>query len=92
MSNDSEQLQQRVEELEREVAALKSGPGRRGVRKRSANYLWGLPLYDIAFGPDPDRKEVRGHARGIIAMGDIATGIFAVGGLARGFFAFGGLA
>jgi hypothetical protein len=92
MSDDSEQLQKKVEALEREVAALKCGLGRRGVRKRSANSLWGLPWYDIALGPDTDKNEVRGHARGIIAIGDIATGIFAVGGVARGFFAFGGLA
>lgn len=92
MPEDSEQLQQKVDALEREVAALKCGSGGRGVRKRSRNYVWGLPLYDIAVGPDPDKNEIRGHARGIIAIGDIATGILALGGLARGFVAFGGLA
>ena len=91
MSDDTE-LQRKVEALEHEVAALKSGLVRRGVRKRSANYLLGLPLYDIAIGPDPEKNEVRGHARGIIAIGDIATGVVAMGGLARGFVAFGGLA
>ena len=83
MSDDSERLQQKVDELEREVAALKFGSGRRGVRKRSTKYIWGLPLYDIALGPDPDQDQVRGHARGIIAIGDIATGVLAMGGVAR---------
>lgn len=92
MADDSEQLQQKVDALEREVAALKYVSSRPGVRKRSRNYVWGFPLYDIAIGPDPDKSEVRGHARGIIAVGDIATGIVAIGGLARGFVALGGLA
>ena len=81
-----------LDELEREVAALKFGSGRRGVRKRSTKYIWGLPLFDIALGPDPDQDQVRGHARGIIAIGDIATGVLAMGGVARGFIALGGLA
>ena len=54
--------------------------------------MFGLPLWAIAIGPDWERGEMRGHARGIFALGDIATGWFAFGGLARGFFAFGGLA
>ena len=64
MSDDSEQLQRKVEALEREVAALKHGARRRGVRKRSQRYVFGLPYYDIALGPDPNANEVRGHARG----------------------------
>ena len=90
--NESDRLQQRVEVLEQEVARLKQGGVRRGVRKRSGRSLWGLPLYDIALGPDPDRQEVRGHARGIIAIGDIATGVVALGGVARGLIALGGVA
>lgn len=92
MPDDSEQLRQRVDELEREIAALRQGAGRRGVRQRSPNCVWGLPLYDIALGPDPDKNQIRGHARGIIAIGDIATGILALGGVARGFIAIGGVA
>ncbi len=64
----------------------------RGIRKRSKATLFGLPLLDIAMGPDPATGEMRGHARGIIAIGDMATGGFAFGGLARGLIAFGGLA
>lgn len=93
MKDDSEQLKQRIAALEREVTALKSrGFQYRGLRKRSSRSLWGLPLYDIAMGPDPAKGELRGHARGIIAIGDIATGVLALGGVARGIFAFGGLA
>ena len=61
------------------------------VRRQSASTLFGLPLWAVAFGPDPERGELRGHARGIFAFGDIATGWVAFGGLARGIVAFGGL-
>ena len=64
----------------------------KGVRKNSETTLWGLPLVSIAFGPDFDNDELRGHARGIIAIGDIATGVLAIGGLARGGIAIGGAA
>ena len=63
-----------------------------GIRKHSQATLFGLPLVSIAIGPDPDQGESRGHARGIIAIGDIATGVLAVGGVARGGFAIGGVA
>ena len=64
----------------------------RGVRRQSTLKFCGLPLWAIAIGPDPERGELRGHARAIFALGDIATGWVACGGLARGIFAFGGLA
>jgi hypothetical protein len=64
----------------------------RSVRHASGREFLGLPLYAIALGPDPERGEARGHARGVIAIGDIATGIVAIGGWARGVFAVGGLA
>ncbi len=93
MKEDSDQLKQRVAALEREVAALKSRSfPYRGIRKRSNRCYWGLPLYDIAMGPDPEKGEMRGHAKGIIAIGDIATGVLALGGVARGVIAFGGVA
>lgn len=92
MSNDTYELQQKVDALEREVASLKNGAVRHSVRKHSATSIFGIPLYDIALGPDPARNEVRGHARGIIAIGDIATGVVAMGGVARGFVALGGVA
>lgn len=61
------------------------------VRRRSSTILFGRPAIDIALGPDPDKGEVFGHAKGIIAIGDVATGWLAIGGVARGFFAIGGL-
>lgn len=63
---------------------------RRGKRYRSPVHLFGLPLIDIAIGPS--ETELRGKARGIIAIGDIAVGWFAFGGVALGFVAIGGLA
>ena len=44
----------------------------RGIRKRSEKALCGLPLVDIAIGSDPEKNDMRGHAHGIIAIGDIA--------------------
>ena len=63
-----------------------------GIRYRSSRQLFGLPLISIAVGPDPERGEWRGRARGLLAIGDIATGWIALGGLARGGLAIGGLA
>lgn len=63
-----------------------------GTRKRSGRMICGLPLYDIALGPDLEKGEARGHARGIIAIGDVATGWLALGGVARGIVAVGGAA
>ncbi|TWT45615.1 hypothetical protein RAS1_20430 [Phycisphaerae bacterium RAS1] len=61
-----------------------------GKRYRSTTTIFGLPLLDVALGPHGAEK--RGHARGIIAYGDIATGVIAIGAFARGVIAFGSLA
>jgi hypothetical protein len=61
----------------------------RGRRFRSKARLWGLPVIDIATGPTATER--RGHARGFIAIGDIATGVIALGGVARGVLALGGV-
>lgn len=63
-----------------------------GVRRQSATRILGLPLWAVATGPDPATGEMRGHAKGIVAVGDIATGVLALGGFARGVIALGGLA
>ena len=76
---------------EKAVGAIAKAAGRNSIRRRSSRKLWGLPLYDIAFGPDLAKGELRGHARGIIAVGDVATGGLAVGGMAGGVIAIGGL-
>lgn len=89
---DPRDLEQRVVELEAEVSRLRAGPrGWRGIRYRSALALGDVPFLAIATGPDPEKGEVRGHARGIIAIGDMATGFLAIGGLARGVVTLGGL-
>ncbi|HYL95690.1 MAG TPA: hypothetical protein VET69_07795 [Terriglobales bacterium] len=62
------------------------------MRWQSSATILEYPLFSIAVGPDPSKNETRGHARGIIAIGDMATGVIAVGGLACGFLALGGLA
>jgi len=64
----------------------------RTVRRKASREFLGMPLYAIATGPDPARGEKRGHAKGVIAIGDIATGIVALGGWARGVVALGGVA
>jgi hypothetical protein len=87
-----EALEKRVADLERQVAALEGGGRLTGIRKRASWGVGDFPLYDIAVGPDPERGEVRGHARGVVAIGDVATGLLAVGGVARGVVALGGLA
>jgi hypothetical protein len=62
------------------------------VRWKSSATILEYPLVAIAVGPDFANNEVRGHARGFIAIGDIATGVIALGGIARGLVALGGLA
>ena len=86
-----EELEERVERLEQELAALRKGSAR-SVRKRASWGIGNIPAYEIAVGPDPALGQVRGHAKGIVAVGDIATGFLALGGWARGIVAVGGLA
>lgn len=62
----------------------------RSRRYKSAITLFGLPLVHIAQGPGEDG--LIGKARGIIAIGDLATGWLAIGGRAVGLIALGGLA
>jgi len=94
--NSSQPLEKRVSDLEAQIAALR-GPGAggavpvRGIRKRASWGIGDIPFYDVAIGPDWSRGQVRGHAKGIFAVGDIATGLVALGGIARGGLAVGGL-
>ena len=57
----------------------------RSIRIRSSRTFCGQPLYDIAMGPDSEHNEMRGVARGFIAIGGVA-----IGGLAVGYYALGG--
>jgi hypothetical protein len=88
---ERDDLGARVKELEQQVARL-AGSQVRGLRYQSDARIGNLPWISVASGPDPQRGEARGHAKGIIAIGDMATGVLALGGLARGFVAIGGLA
>ena len=94
MSDDPDRTDERIAELEREISYLRMAQRfeRRFVRRRSKMEILGLPLWEVAIGPDPARGQRRGHAKAIFAFGDIATGVFACGGIARGLFAFGGVA
>lgn len=73
-----------------EVLARPSFGARTGKRYESRAKIFGVPVVSIALGPHG--REVRGHARGLIAIGDIATGGIALGGIARGVVAAGGVA
>jgi hypothetical protein len=87
---DPSELERRVRALEEEVRLLRGRrPGR--VRYRSAAGIGDIPLVSIAIGPDPEKGESRGHARGIVAIGDTAAGVLAIGGIAAGGIAIGGL-
>jgi hypothetical protein len=91
--DDRRALEQRVRDLEAEVARLRQGQGPpRSVRRRASWTILGLPAWEVALGPAPDGSSPRGHARAFFALGDVATGVFALGGLARGLFAVGGAA
>lgn len=61
------------------------------IRYTSTLRLLGWPLVAVAQGPDFSRNETRGHACGIIAVGDIASGFIAIGGVAHGVIAVGGV-
>ena len=61
-----------------------------GKRYRSKARLFGLPVIDVAIGPASG--QMRGVARGIIAVGDIAMGGIALGGISIGVVPVGGLA
>lgn len=90
--NREQMLEDRVAMLERQLAMGSTMRRARSVRKTSERTVLGMPLYDIAVGPNFETGEIRGHARGFIAVGDIATGVLAMGGVARGVVAFGGVA
>jgi hypothetical protein len=85
-----------VHALEKQLTQLQSLPSGRvslrpSRRERSEMTIFGMPLWEVAVGPDLARGERRGHANAIFAMGDVATGVFALGGMARGVFCVGGV-
>jgi len=60
-----------------------------GRRFASKATIFGYPVLSIATGPTATERS--GHARGLIAIGDVATGGLAIGGRARGVVAVGGM-
>jgi len=84
------ELESRVRELQQDVERLRSVRPR-GIRYTSAASLAGVPLVSVALGPDLEKGEWRGHARGVVAIGDTAMGGLAVGGLAVGGISIGGV-
>ncbi|NOZ86117.1 MAG: hypothetical protein GXP49_07605 [Deltaproteobacteria bacterium] len=97
MRNKAPDLEQKVQELEKQVAYLKGlseGAGR-GVRigyeYKSKRKILGMPLVHINQGLDP-KTGAPAVARGFVAIGNIAIGVFAFGGLSLGVFTLGGIA
>ena len=82
-----EQRYQQASDLKTEIELIVTPwPRRPGIRAASSTMIMGMPLWSVAFGPDLEKGEVRGHAHGIFALGEIATGIVAVGAVAVGVF------
>jgi hypothetical protein len=66
---------------------------RRAVEYRSEQVWRNLPVVHVAVGGrQADGRYRLGRARGVIALGDVATGLVAVGGVAIGLFSVGGVA
>jgi hypothetical protein len=68
------------------------------VRPRAMEYrsdhVWGsLPVVHVSVGGrQADGRYRLGRARGVIAVGDVATGLVAIGGVAIGLVSIGGAA
>lgn len=85
-----EQLRASVELLREELNHAKRRRVQRTVRYQSTTSVLGMPLISVALGPDEQSGAARGHAKGIIAVGDIASGVLALGGISSGVIAIGG--
>ncbi len=82
-----EQRYQQASDLKTEIEFIVTPrPRRLGKRAASSTMIMGMPLWSVAFGPDLEKGELRGHAHGIFALGEVATGIVAVGAVAVGVF------
>jgi hypothetical protein len=70
-----------------------AGVRRTGIEYRSEQAWGDLPILHISIGGrQADGRSRLGRARGIIALGDVATGLVAVGGVAIGLLSVGGVA
>ena len=107
LEKEPELRYQQVSILKTEVETISSSPDKSEARSqkpevqtppywtgweyKSKRTWFGLPLLNVANGVDPRTGKVR-HARGIVAIGGVATGWLAMGGRAYGGIAFGGIA
>lgn len=87
LENRPDQRYQQASDLKTEIEFILAPRPRLGKRAASSTMIMGMPLWSVAFGPDLERGETRGHAHGIFAVGEIATGVVAVGAIAAGVFA-----
>ena len=78
--------------LRRELGVLPPGDLRMALAALCGDDDWGRTWSDLVQHRFRGDGELRGHAKGVIAIGDFATGFVALGGLARGVVAIGGLA
>jgi len=85
LENRPDQRYQQASDLKSEIEFVVSPiPGRNGIRLTSPIKIMGMPLWSIAIGPSYELGEMRGHAHGIFALGEMATGVVAVGAIAVG--------
>jgi len=94
-----EDADQPVGELAQGGVVITEAAGRAmAVRRRAIEYrseqVWGnLPVVHLSVGGrQADGRYRLGRARGVIALGDVATGLVAIGGVAIGLFSVGGVA
>jgi len=59
----------------RTLADTPAPAGMRGIRRHSDHEYLGMPLWSIATGADPSKGEIRGHAKGVVAIGGAAAGV-----------------
>ena len=66
---------------------------RRAMEYRSEQVLGSLPVLHVSVGGrQVDGRYRLGRARGVVAVGDVATGLVAIGGVAIGLVSVGGVA
>ena len=83
-----DQRYQQASDLKSEIEfVVMPGSKRAGVRRTSSKKIMGMPLWAIAYGPDLENGELRGHAHGIFALGEFASGVVAIGAIAGGVVA-----
>lgn len=87
------QIKTQLESLERDQAMPTPTPpaAQQGWEYKSRRTLFGWPLLHVVFGTHPQTGKPI-PARGVIAVGGVATGFLAIGGQCYGAIAIGGIA